>query len=198
MFQKILLTLAFLLSLSSCNEKKSSDDDLTNILLLNAVSASNTGSITYNNSQANNTGYALGFITNATITDVSPVRTGPTPTSYSLGASCSGCPSTLPSGLNFDTTTGTISGRPTGASSLTGSYRVSAFYSGSITPSVTNLNVVVGTTIASITCNTTGIAASCTSTLPFSCPSARSCYRTLNSTTTTSCATSGECSSLGL
>jgi hypothetical protein len=198
MVKKFLIIPALLVSLAYCNEKKSSDDDLTNLLLLNAVSASNSGTISYSGSQSNNSGYALGFVTNVAVTAVSPVKTGPTPTSYSLGSTCSGCSSTLPSGLTFNTSTGTISGTPTGTGTLNGLYKVSAFYSGSFTPSVTNLNVLVSSTLADITCNTSGIADSCTSSLPYSCRNARSCYKNLNSSTASSCATSGECSSLGL
>lgn len=94
------------------------------------------------------------------ITPISPTNIGGTPTSYSISG-------TLPAGLSFDTTTGTISGTPTATSPVT-AYTVTASNSGgsgnttitiscvnplppniSYTPSTNTY--VVGTAIATLT-----------------------------------------------
>lgn len=73
------------------------------------------------------------IVINTAMTTMTPISTGGTPTSYSISPS-------LPTGINFNTSTGVISGTPTVLSSTT-SYTVTAFNSGGSSPTTVTLTV---------------------------------------------------------
>jgi hypothetical protein len=125
----IIFILVILFNNNSCNNSNSDKDaeSQTNLFLLLAASSrsssSPTNSISYLGQQSGNPGSSFGFATNVAINNISPTITGATPISYSIS-------STLPTGLNFNSNTGTISGTPTSASTQSG-FTITATYSGS-------------------------------------------------------------------
>ena len=73
------------------------------------------------------------YVINTAITNWSPVNTGGTATSWSISPS-------LPAGLSFDTTTGTISGTPTALSTIT-TYTITATNAGGSGTTTVNITV---------------------------------------------------------
>jgi hypothetical protein len=92
---------------------------------------------------------------------------------------------TLPSGLTLNTNTGAISGTPTAATGNSSiNYTLTATISDSnIGGSVSrafSLAVVTNAQRTARTCNTTGTAAGCISSIPFTCSNATVCFSTLS------------------
>ena len=135
-------------------------------------------SLTYTSTNAASTSGNIIIVlgSSVTITNSTPAVTGTTVV-YSVSPS-------LPSGLTLDTTTGSITGTPTANQSLT-SYVVTGTYTAqtgyalntSSAPTRTlKIYVNSSTTIANLTCNTSGVAAGCLNALAFSCTSSTLCY----------------------
>jgi hypothetical protein len=173
-----IIILIFLCINISCNTTKSDKDaeSETNLLLLLAArgnsSSSPINSISYIGRQSGNPGSTFGFATNVTISSITPSIIGATPINYSIN-------STLPTGLSFDTNTGTISGTPTSASTQS-AFTVTARYSGTSESKNTVFFTMVNASISNLTCNQSGIFAGCTGVTPYSCSNSNVCYSTLS------------------
>ena len=96
-----------------------------------------------------------------------PSYTGSTATSFSVSPA-------LSTGLSLSTSTGAISGTPTATSAKT-TYTVTLTNAAGTTTKA--LKIIVGLTATAVTCNDSGIATGCNSTLAFSCTNdTTTCY----------------------
>jgi len=173
----LFLTTLILSSVLFCGKTKADKDaeaeEQTNLLLLLAATRGPANSISYAGQQSGNQGSSLGLVTNVAIASITPLVTGATPSSYSISR-------TLPAGLSFNTTTGAITGTPTILSNRF-LFTVRAAYSGSSETRDAFLSVIVAGSVASITCNQSGVSAGCNATAPFSCTNDTSgCYSSLS------------------
>jgi hypothetical protein len=107
----------------------------------------------------------------STAITLTPSATSATNVTYSITG-------TLGDTLQFNTTNGSIIGT-TASQPINRTVSVTATNSsGTVTTSLTSINVV---SVASLTCNTTGVAEGCTSSQPFKCSNSSVCYSTYSS-----------------